>query len=327
MVTKRKNGAIRIRITGERLLWLILGIGLIALLCLTGLGLWLSKSGLNPSLLALSGRMLIDKPRPNSDDYDDMFIVNANGSGLTPLTDNLSLHYDAVWSPDGKQIAFVGLPNHSSSPKIYIMNVDSSNLHRLTASGERDGEASPSWSPDGQIIAYENYNDSSKADPYTIRTIRFDGTNPVSLTTGQFNCEHPVWSPDGQFIAFQSMLNGPELYVMRPNGSDAHRILDKRVNADFSWSPDSKRLAFTTIETSSSLSIYIVNLDGTNLVRLLPSTMNVSNPQWSLDGQKIAFEWNHDPQHFGIYMISVSGGDPIEVMPHNDQVRLMAWGQ
>jgi TolB protein len=36
----------------------------------------------------------------------EIYIANADGSGLTQLTDNLSWDVHAAWSPDGKKIAF-----------------------------------------------------------------------------------------------------------------------------------------------------------------------------------------------------------------------------
>ena len=59
------------------------------------------------------------------------------------LTDNIDNNSCPVWSPDGKQIAFVSDAN--SNKDIYIMNADGSNLRRLTY--DKSAEGYPAWRP------------------------------------------------------------------------------------------------------------------------------------------------------------------------------------
>ena len=48
-----------------------------------------------------------------------------------------------VWSPDGRQIAFMS--DAGNNKDIYIMNADGSNLRRLTY--EKSAEGYPAWRP------------------------------------------------------------------------------------------------------------------------------------------------------------------------------------
>lgn len=59
------------------------------------------------------------------------------------LTNNIDNNTSPVWSPDGKQIAFVS--DSDSNRDIYIMNDDGSNMHRLTLEKANDGY--PAWRP------------------------------------------------------------------------------------------------------------------------------------------------------------------------------------
>ena len=91
---------------------------------------------------------------------DDLMIMNADGSGLTPLTDyspNLAGSSPA-WSPDGSKIAFgaVHFPEDGgvSDLEIFVIDADGTNLTKLT--DNTDDDRAPVWSPDGSKIAYKS---------------------------------------------------------------------------------------------------------------------------------------------------------------------------
>ena len=76
-----------------------------------------------------------------------IWIVDADGTGPTPLTDFHSS--GPVWSPDGGKIAFTGFSPADSGGQVYIMNSDGSGAVRLT-SGDLEWQAG-GYSVDGRI--------------------------------------------------------------------------------------------------------------------------------------------------------------------------------
>ena len=132
---------------------------------------------------------------------------------------------DAVWSPDGKQIAFI--IQHDRQHDIYIIDVDGGKLRRLTDNASND--AAPAWSPDGHQIAF--YSDRN-LKPGICLMDAADGANFKRIS---FRGEHyPSWSPTGTHIAFWLFLEG-KVGVMRANGGE-RRILFG--GGQPSWRPD-----------------------------------------------------------------------------------------
>jgi Tol biopolymer transport system component len=126
----------------------------------------------------------------------------SDGGGLTRITNAGGLHdIPIAYSPDGRQIVFGrnALDNSGNciAPSaIYVVNVDGSNLRRITPPGYCDDDGS--WSPDGSLIAFVT-NDG------TIYTVHPDGTGltPLRLATvTRAYAGDVAWSPDGRQIVF-----------------------------------------------------------------------------------------------------------------------------
>jgi TolB protein len=73
----------------------------------------------------------------------EIYVMNADGSGETNLTNNPGNESYPAWSPDGKLIAFVS--DRDGKYEIYVMNPDGSGLTNLTDNPEHDW--APDWSP------------------------------------------------------------------------------------------------------------------------------------------------------------------------------------
>ncbi len=78
------------------------------------------------------------------DGNDEVYVMNAAGSGQTNLTNNLlAADFEPAWSPDGTQITF--LSNRDGNFEVYVMNADGSGQTRLTDDPELDRD--PAWLP------------------------------------------------------------------------------------------------------------------------------------------------------------------------------------
>lgn len=73
----------------------------------------------------------------------EIYVMNADGSGVTRLTDNPVDSYNPAWSPDGSKIAFDS--DRDGNYEIYVMNADGSGQTRLTDNPADDYD--PAWGP------------------------------------------------------------------------------------------------------------------------------------------------------------------------------------
>jgi Tol biopolymer transport system component len=76
-------------------------------------------------------------------------IVNADGTGSTPFTALPNGVKSPIWSPEGDQIAFLGMEG-----EVYLMNADGTELRRL-AEFRGNGQP-PAWSPDGEWLVFSS---------------------------------------------------------------------------------------------------------------------------------------------------------------------------
>jgi TolB protein len=146
----------------------------------------------------------------------DLFVVNADGTGLRPLAATPRDESAPSWSPDGRSIVFSRDSTGTGRYGLYVVTVATGN---------------------GSRIVFESTSRTNPARPVAeIWVMRSDGSRKQRLTP--YNRRRPVesvspsWSPGGALIVF---TRGSQLWTMRPDGSRV-RQLTRRPGA--AWSAD-----------------------------------------------------------------------------------------
>ena len=240
------------------------------------------------------------------DGDSEIYVMNADGSGVTQLTHNGAGDWGPAWSPDGRRIAFQS--DRDGDSEIYVMNAAGSGVTQLTHIDA--GDYGPAWSPDGQRIAFNSDRDGD----HEIYVMNAAGSGVTQLTHHGAWDFSPAWSPDGRRIAFSSLRDGDfEIYVMNADGSGVTQLTHNDAVDWFpAWSPDGRRIAFESDRDGDS-EIYVMNADGSGVTQLTHNDDEDWFPAWSSDGQRIAFGSNRDGDHeiyVRTYTVTVTSPSP-----------------
>jgi Tol biopolymer transport system component len=180
----------------------------------------------------------------NSSLGGEIYVMNADGTGQTRISNDNFEDLDGDWSPDGSKIAYARWDADASDERInmqiFVMNPDGSGQTPLTELSSSN--SGPDWSPDGSRIAFS----SDRSGAREIWVMNANGSNPVRLTTsptGGFSSQ-PAWSPDGSRIAF-SQASGPpvqgffpvDVWVMNADGSNPVRLTSDERSGTPAWEP------------------------------------------------------------------------------------------
>jgi Tol biopolymer transport system component len=123
----------------------------------------------------------------------DIYVINADGTGLARLTNGPGREKQVSWSPDGRRIAFIS--DRDGSDEVYVMtaadgaDAGGSERTRLTDSPEDDSY--PTWSPDGRCLAFV----SRRGDTWELYAMHADGSSLKKLVDSVDWGSGPSWSP------------------------------------------------------------------------------------------------------------------------------------
>ncbi len=200
---------------------------------------------------------------------NDIYVMNANGSNKTNLTNSMGVNEaNPSWSPAGKIV-------YERSSQIWIMNADGSNQMQF-AGITQPSPTGPTWSADGTKIAFSSGGEIWK--------INADGTNEQRVTTNATADTDPSWSPDGAKIVFAKGTTG--IGVVNADGTNEMNLTNIAGDTKPAWSPDGAAIAFRRAALPNG--IYLMDASGGNQVRVIADTQGPSgsifttnsNPAW-----------------------------------------------
>ena len=180
----------------------------------------------------------------------DIYVINADGSGLRRLTTHSARDDSPAWSPDGRQIAFTS--DRDGDFEIHVMNADGSNIRRVTDHPAEDGD--PNWSPDGGRITFTSSRDGN----HEIYVINVDGSGTRRVTDfpDPGRAIQPDWSSDGNTIVFTLTDLSIGVYIVSADGGQPYRLTQGGGGPN--WAPDGARFVY------ASGNLQIMNADGSS---------------------------------------------------------------
>lgn len=156
---------------------------------------------------------------PDTDEEtSQIYVMNADGSGLRALAADKDYQLTPAWSPDASKIAFVGGDDDGF---IDVVNADGSGRVRLTTGGS---EFEPRWSPDGKQILFSVYNEDDEDDDIWIMNADGSGQRKLLGTTTASEAG-ARFAPAGNRILFASDPTGEwQIYTMSRAGTNVKRL-------------------------------------------------------------------------------------------------------
>jgi Tol biopolymer transport system component len=209
------------------------------------------------------------------------------------------------YSPDGTQIIF-NSDAEKENNDVYLMNVDGSNVRKITDGPGWDACPPNSWSADGtQILLL-----SDRAGKENIYLMNIEPFAPrrIAPTIESDQSLSPSLSPDGQQIVYQ-LSN--EIRIFDIASQTDRFVFETSAGGGPSFSPDGKRILFQE-RIDDNTEICSVNIDGSGFTNITQSPSKDMTPAYSPDGSEIAFSANRaaGTTTFEIYVINSDGSEP-----------------
>lgn len=199
----------------------------------------------------------------------DIFVANADGKNIKPLTTTKGYDAEATVSPDGKKIIFTS--TRDGDLDLYSMDANGKNVKRLTTELGYDGGAF--FSPDGKQIVYRSYHPKTEAE----------------IKRYKQRLSEDLIEP-----------NNFEVWVMNADGTNKRQIT-RLGAASFApyFTPDGKKIIFctnyfATDQRKRNFDLALINLDGTGLERVTYEETFDGFPMFSPDGKKLVFASNRN---------------------------------
>jgi Tol biopolymer transport system component len=231
-----------------------------------------------------------------------MWIVGATTGDYRLLYEGDAVQ--ASWSPNGKRIAFWGVPKGGTQRDIWTISSNGGEPVAVTQDAFID--INPLWSPDGKSL----YFVSNRKGAFSLWRVAIDEASGKPLAEPELvplpsaGSRHISISRDGKRLAFAQVNNDQNAYKLSFDPV-AETISGQPMAVTHSStsinspviSPDGSLLAYTM--TGFQVEIYILKIGNPVADQITENTGNNAIPRWSPDGKKLAFYSNPS----GVYEI------------------------
>jgi dipeptidyl aminopeptidase/acylaminoacyl peptidase len=255
-------------------------------------------------------------------DISHVYRVNADGTGLRPMTSGAEGESSPRWSPDGRRLAFLAKRSGAETAQVFVMDNDGGEARALTSHPTAVGNVQ--WARDGSglyFLAAEARTPAEKAkqevkddvaaldeDTKQVHLWRtpLDGTKAIRVTEGDFSITQYSLSADGRRLAVErgpSPLFGDaekgEVFVMDADGSHPVQITRNHVDESFpSLSPDGRSVLYVSSANAAGEAYYngrafVAPAEGGAPRLLAPDfPFAVERALWSRDGLSVILAAN-----------------------------------
>jgi serine/threonine-protein kinase len=161
----------------------------------------------------------------------DLWVYDVERGTRTRLPSDYQAH-DAVWTPDGTQIAYISFEGLNGD--LALRPADGTGVREILLTQEHQ-QAPFSWSPDGETLAFYDVHPETGRDIWILQ--RDGEARPFVRTL--YEDRFPSFSPDGRWIAYVSNESGrDEVYVAPYPGPGGKTQVSQGGGRGTAWSRD-----------------------------------------------------------------------------------------
>jgi Tol biopolymer transport system component/DNA-binding winged helix-turn-helix (wHTH) protein len=239
---------------------------------------------------------------------------------ITPFTSFVGRETQPSFCPDGIQIAFAWDGEKGDNSDIYIKQVGTEALLRLTTDPAAD--TNPLWSPDGRAIAFTRFTGES-VELYLISPLggperKIADRSEIRHWVKSISLHASDWSPDSKWLAISeatSLQDPVSLFLLSPESGEKRRITTPPTgvlgDSNGVFSPDGKTMAFVRYGSGGASDLYLASLVDGAPRRLTFDNARVMKLAWMPDGREILFLSSRSGSGFSsLWRIPAAGGTP-----------------
>ena len=191
-------------------------------------------------------RLPYNKARDEADRNDlDLYVLPSTGGTPRKVSEWMGAESDITWSPDSKQLAFVGRPSRIKSARIYVVDMTGGTPRNLLGDWQFEPGAL-SWLTTGQLQFTADIGGRSAI----LRADLTARAAPKELVGGRRQMRGVSYDAAGKVLAYTatSMTKPTELFVATADGLGERQLthFNDDVNKDVVWS-DAERFTYKSV--------------------------------------------------------------------------------
>jgi Tol biopolymer transport system component len=255
-----------------------------------------------------------------------LYSVSVDGGDVIELLNEEDVTFEAEYVPNGS-LLYVQITNEDGEVSLFVAPMGEAEGYTLLE--EWASIEVLNRSPDGRQLALWAQEDQDD-DPVLYSIVVEYGADPVELDDDSEGFRNAVFTSDGRFVLYTAVIGDEsddvEVRRVRADGEEDYEILYEGAHlVDVRWDdivPSYVSLYWQTVKEAqyAALSriafvsdrdgnseIYVMNADGSEVLRLTDKRGQDGWPVWSPDGQRIAFISGGYDEDRDLYVVNADG--------------------